>query len=78
MLKGILATKRKKKLSKSFFEPLSLLEFETKKNRENKLGYLQEVSLSQPYISIPFDLRKKAIVFFLAEVLHQVVKEEQQ
>ena len=33
MLKGILATKRKKKLSKSFFEPLSLLEFETKKNR---------------------------------------------
>jgi len=78
MLKGILATKRKKKLSKSFFEPLSLLEFETKKNRENKLGYLQDVSLSQPYISIPFDLRKKAIVFFLAEVLHQVVKEEQQ
>lgn len=78
MLKGILSVRRKKKFSKSFFEPLTLIEFESKKNRDNKLGYLQDVNLLKPYISIPFDLRKKAVVFFLAEVIHQVVKEEQQ
>ena len=42
------------------------------------MGYLREVTLLHAYTSIPFDLRKKAIVFFLAEVIHQVVKEEQQ
>ena len=78
ILKGILSAKGKKKLSKSFFEPLTLLEFAAKKNRENKLGYLKEVNLLHPYTSIPFDLRKKAVVFFLAEVIHQVLKEEQQ
>ena len=42
------------------------------------MGYLQQVHLLYPYTSIPFDLRKKAVVFFLAEIFHQVVKEEQQ
>ena len=78
MLKGILSAKRNKKLSKSFFEPLTLLEFEAKRNQDHKLGYLQQVHLLYPYTSIPFDLRKKAVVFFLAEIFHQVVKEEQQ
>lgn len=78
MLKGILSSKRNKKLSKSFFEPLTLLEFEAKRNQDHKLGYLQQVHLLYPYLSIPFDLRKKAVVFFLAEIIHQVVKEEQQ
>jgi DNA repair protein RecO (recombination protein O) len=78
MLKGILSAKRNKKLSKSFFEPLTLLEFEAKRNQDHKLGYLQQVHLLCPYTSIPFDLRKKAVVFFLAEIIHQVVKEEQQ
>jgi len=78
ILKGILSARRKKKISKSYFEPLNLLEFQAKKNRDNSLGYLQEANLLHPFISIPFDLRKKALVFFLAEVIQQVVKEEEQ
>lgn len=76
MLKGILAAKGKKKISKSLFEPLNLLELQTPKNSENRLGYIQEAKLHYAYTSIPFDLSKKALVFFLAEVLHQVVREE--
>ena len=76
MLKGILGAKGKKKISKSLFEPLNLLELQAPKNPENRLGYIQEAKLHYAYISIPFDLRKKALVFFLAEVLHQVVREE--
>jgi len=74
MLKGILSAKRNKKLSKSFFEPLSLLEFEAKRNQDHKLGYLQQVHLLYPYSTIPFDLRKKAVVFFFSRNYSPSVK----
>ena len=78
ILKGILSAKRKKKLSKSLFEPLNLLEFEASRATENKLGYLNEAQILEPYRSIPFDLKKKAVLFFLAEVIYQIVQEEQE
>lgn len=78
MLKGILASRTKKKIPKSLFEPLSLLEIEAPKNPTDRLGYIKEAKLHYPYASIPFDLRKKTLLFFLAEVIHQVVKEEQE
>lgn len=77
MLKGILS-KGKKPLSKSLFEPLALLELKAPKNKEGKIGYIKEAKLLFPYSTIPFDLRKKALVFFLAEVLQQVGREEQE
>lgn len=77
MLKGIL-TKGKKKVSKSLFEPLNLLELQAPKNSENRLSYIKEAKLHYAYSSIPYDLNKKALVFFLSEVLHQVFREEQE
>ena len=76
MLKGILS-KGKKKVSKSFFEPLNLLELQASKNPENRLGYVKEVKLHSPYSTIPYDISKKALVFFLSEVLLQIFREEQ-
>ena len=78
MLKGILAARGKKKVSKSLFEPLTLLELQSPKNPEKRLGYIKEAKLHYSYRSIPYDLNKKALVFFLSEVLHQVVREEQE
>ncbi len=77
MLKGILA-KGNKKNSKSLFEPLNLLELQALKNPKDRLGYVKEAKLHFAYSSIPFDLGKKALVFFLSEVLHQVIREEQE
>lgn len=76
MLKGILTAKRSNKVSKSYFEPLTLLELQAAKNSNNKLGFIQEIKLLHAYESIPFDIKKKAVVFFLAEVLQQVIREE--
>ena len=76
ILKGILTSRVNKKISKSLFEPLNLLELEAPKNSSNRLGYIKEAKIDIHYSSIPFDLRKKALIFFLAEVIHQVVKEE--
>ena len=66
------------KVSKSLFEPLTLLELEAPKNRENRIGFIKEAKLHHAYTEIPFDFRKKALVFFLAEVIYQVVLEEQE
>ena len=38
---------------------------------------MKEVKLHSPYYSIPYDISKKALIFFLSEVLFQVVREEQ-
>ena len=78
MLKGILTSKKNQKISKSYFEPLTLLEIQAPQNKENKLGYLKEVKLEYAYQSLPFDIKKKSVLFFLAEVIQQVVREEPQ
>ena len=44
MLKGILS-KGKKNISKSLFEPLTLLELQTSKNLENRLSYIKEAKI---------------------------------
>ncbi|MDA9810637.1 DNA repair protein RecO [Flavobacteriaceae bacterium] len=78
MLKGILSSRTNKKTPKSLFEPLTLLELEATKNSTDRLGFIKEAKLHYPYQTIPFDLRKKTLLFFLAEVIQQVIKEEQE
>ena len=63
MLKGVLS-KGQKKIPRSFFEPLTILELQAKKNPENRLGFMKEAKLGYPFKSIPYDLNKKSLVFF--------------
>ena len=76
MLKGVLS-KGQKKIPRSFFEPLTILELQAKKNPENRLGFMKEAKLGYPFKSIPYDLNKKSLVFFLSEIIYQVAREEQ-
>ena len=76
MLKGVL-TKAKNKIPRSFFEPLTILEIQAPENPENRLGFIKEAKIGHPFKSIPYDLTKKSLVFFLSEIIYQVVREEQ-
>ena len=76
MLKGVLS-KGQKKIPRSFFEPLTILELQAKKNPENRLGFIKEAKVGYPFKSIPYDLNKKSLVFFLSEIIYQVAREEQ-
>ena len=76
MLKGILS-RGKKKTHRSLFEPLTLLELVASQNKQNKIGYMDEAKLAYVFTSIPYNLSKKALVLFLAEIIHQVAREEQ-
>ena len=75
MLKGILS-RGKKKTHRSLFEPLTLLELVASQNKQNKIGYMDEAKLAYVFTSIPYNLSKKALVLFLAEIIHQVAREE--
>ena len=76
MLKGILS-RGKKKTHRSLFEPLTLLELVASQNKQNKIGYMDEAKLAYVFTSIPYNLSKKALVLFLAEIIYQVTREEQ-
>ena len=76
MLKGILS-RGKKKTHRSLFEPLTLLELVASQNNQNKIGYMDEAKLAYVFTSIPYNLSKKALVLFLAEIIYQVTREEQ-
>ena len=76
MLKGILS-RGKKKTHRSLFEPLTLLELVASQNNQNKIGYMDEAKLAYVFTSIPYNLSKKALVLFLAEIIYQVAREEQ-
>ena len=75
MLKGILS-RGKKKTHRSLFEPLTLLELVASQNNQNKIGYMDEAKLAYVFTSIPYNFSKKALVLFLAEIIHQVAREE--
>ena len=76
ILKGILS-RGKKKTHRSLFEPLTLLELVASQNKQNKIGYMDEAKLAYVFTSIPYNFSKKALVLFLAEIIHQVAREEQ-
>lgn len=76
LLKGILSGKRKA-IKKSLFQPLSHIEIVANFKANQNLGFIREAKVLNPYVSIPFDMRKNALLMFLSEILHQVLKEEE-
>jgi DNA repair protein RecO (recombination protein O) len=76
MLKGILNS-RKGRLKVAFFQPLTQLEIVAKTNSSGALGYIKEASISYRYTSLHTDIRKGAVVLFLAEVLTQCIRQQE-
>ena len=75
MLKGILSSSRKGLLQKSYFQPLSLLEFETAPQPTERLGYIKEARLTYGFSNLPFVIQKSTLALFLSEVLLQVQRD---
>ena len=75
-LRGILKTQVKQSIKKSLFEPLNLLEIVFANKLSNRLGYIKEAKLKYPYNSIPFNFDKNSVIFFLTELLYEVLQED--
>lgn len=74
MVNGI---RSKKSTFKSVvFQPLYLLDLEMYYKAGHQIHRLKDVRISNPFSTIPFDIRKSSQVIFLAEILYKCLKEE--
>ena len=77
LLKGVL--KSKKGLSKTvYYQALSQLQIEESYKPNQTLHFIKEVKFSYIYKSLHTNIYKSSIVHFLAEILSNVLKEEEQ
>lgn len=59
------------------FQPLYLLDLEVYFKEGRDIHRLKDVRISNPYSTIPFNIRKSSQVIFLSEVLYKCLKEEE-
>ncbi|MCX6284192.1 MAG: DNA repair protein RecO [Bacteroidetes bacterium] len=75
LFKGIRSPKSKTKAG--LFQPLTLLEVVASLKEKTSLHTSKEVRLFQPYLSIPFDIRKSSVALFINELLYKSIREEE-
>jgi DNA repair protein RecO (recombination protein O) len=68
--------KSKSNSKMGLFQPLSILELEADYKSQRTLHRLKDARILFPFATIPFDLKKRAIAFYISELLYRVVKEE--
>lgn len=69
---------RSKKLSIGYFQPLSQLEITAKHNKLGNLNKMSEARVSYLYQTLATDIYKQSIALFLAEVMGNALKEEEE
>lgn len=74
LIKGMRSHKSGK--ANSLFQPMSLLDIELYIKPSRQIQLLKEASLSRAFSSIHSDIRKTAVILFIAEALSSVLIEE--
>ena len=77
LLNGVLKSKKSNKKI-AYFQPLSLLDLETDHKDNRSLQYIKDLKTNFLYSSLHTNIVKSAIAMFLAEILSQALKEEEQ
>ncbi len=71
------ARSKKSTVKSVAFQPLYLLDLEIYYKAGREIHRLKDVRISNPFSTIPFDIRKSSQVIFLAEILYKSLKEEE-
>lgn len=77
MLKGVLKAK-KSKIKAAYFQPLMQLNLTANHNNKGLLNSLRDVEVVYFYNSIYSNIKKQTIALFLAEILQNSIREEEQ
>lgn len=67
--------KARARMHHNLFQPLTLVDLVVYHKEQPGLHRIKEIQCARPYHSIPLDILKTTIVLFLAEVLHNTLKE---
>lgn len=68
---------QKGKMKKQLFQPMTILSIVFNYRQKVSLQHLRDISIAQPYTSIPMDPRKIGVAMFLAEFLTYATRDEQ-
>lgn len=60
---------------RAMLQPLSLVEITARHREDGKMSTLKELRLEHPFSAIPFDMVKRTIALFIAEVLCKTIRE---
>ncbi len=75
LVKGV--RKQNAKIKPGLFQPLTLLDLVVYHKEKSSLQNLKEANYSNPYQSIPFDIRKSSIALFINELIYKTIHEEE-
>ena len=75
ILNGVRSKKSKNKAV--YLQPLSLVEINAFHKEKNGLQRLKNIQLDIPFNTIPFNISKSSIAFFVAEIIYKSIKEEE-
>lgn len=75
ILKG--AGGKKSKNQRTCLQPLSIVEVNAYHKENTSLKSIKSIKLDVVYQTIPFNIYKSSIAFFLAEILERLIKEEE-
>ncbi len=75
MVKG--AFGRKSKFRPALFQPMTLVELLSNTKPNQELQFLTELGVEMHYTSIPFQVKKNAIVLFISELLVKTIQEQE-
>lgn len=67
---------QKAKTNMALFQPLTLLELVVYNNKKKDINRISEMKCAYTFHSIPYNIKKTAIVLFLTELLGQILIEE--
>jgi len=65
------------KLKPGIFQPMTLLDLVVYHKVKQSLQSVKEVHLSQPFRTIPFDIRKSSVALFINELAYKAIREEE-
>ena len=75
LVKG--AFSKRTPMKASLFRPLYLLDISLRYSARRQLQYIGDMSLSVPFLNIPYDPVKSGIALFLSEVLYRTLRAEE-
>jgi DNA repair protein RecO (recombination protein O) len=77
LLKNVLKS-RKGKFKPAYFQPLTIIDIEAEHKDNRSLHYLKDIKIQNDFESIHTNIIKSTMAMFLAEVLNNVLKEEEE
>lgn len=73
IINGVRSKKSKGKIA--LFQPLTLLDLMVYHKRNASISRISESRCSEPFMTIPYEIKKSAIGIFIGEILYHAIKE---